>query len=310
LNDYAPLNPRLSFHAAVKPGEVLWDYKVFSEETMNRSPFYAGFLAPIGFRYFLSAVLDAENGQFALISTQRARKQGHVDGPEIKLMQRLVPHVRQAFDVTRRLREAGEARQSLEGAFECLADGVALIGTDGTVIYTNDSFQAIARRNDGIAIRKGMIEIAAAESRDRLAAAMAAVLDLRNSDIETATISDFPVPRAAGAPPYLLSVRPLIDQTGEHRAEPSAIFFVRDPLSRNAAAIGVLREVFGLTEAEASLAQALQAGIALGAYAREHAVSLNTIYTHLRRIREKTGCNRMAELIRKLNDLQVPLRIE
>jgi DNA-binding CsgD family transcriptional regulator len=30
----------------------------------------------------------------------------------------------------------------------------------------------------------------------------------------------------------------------------------------------------------------------------------------VRRIREKTGCKRMAELIRKLNDLQVPLRFD
>ena len=38
------------------------------------------------------------------------------------------------------------------------------------------------------------------------------------------------------------------------------------------------------------------------------ALSLNTAYTHLRRIKEKTGCKHMAELIRWLNDLHVPLR--
>jgi DNA-binding NarL/FixJ family response regulator len=43
---------------------------------------------------------------------------------------------------------------------------------------------------------------------------------------------------------------------------------------------------------------------------RASKVSVNTVYTHLRRIKEKTGCTRMPELIRKLNDLHVPLRIE
>jgi DNA-binding CsgD family transcriptional regulator len=93
-------------------------------------------------------------------------------------------------------------------------------------------------------------------------------------------------------------------------AAADVIVFIRDPLSRNAAAIRILREVFGLTEAEAGVAQALQTGIPIGDYARSRAVSLNTVYTHLRRIKEKTGCNRMTELIRKLNDLQVPLRLE
>jgi DNA-binding CsgD family transcriptional regulator len=87
-----------------------------------------------------------------------------------------------------------------------------------------------------------------------------------------------------------------------------AIVFVRDPLSRNPAAAQMLREVFGLTEAEAALAFALQAGIPIAAYARERDVSINTVYTHLRRLKDKTGCTRLSELIRKLNDLQVPLR--
>jgi DNA-binding CsgD family transcriptional regulator len=65
-----------------------------------------------------------------------------------------------------------------------------------------------------------------------------------------------------------------------------------------------------LTDAEASLAQALQTGVPLGDYAQARAVSLNTVYTHLRGIKEKTGCHSMGELIRKLNDLQIPLRID
>jgi DNA-binding CsgD family transcriptional regulator len=39
-------------------------------------------------------------------------------------------------------------------------------------------------------------------------------------------------------------------------------------------------------------------------------LSLNTVYTHLRRIKEKTICHRMPELIRKLNDLHIPLRLD
>jgi DNA-binding CsgD family transcriptional regulator len=53
---------------------------------------------------------------------------------------------------------------------------------------------------------------------------------------------------------------------------------------------------------------ALQQGISVTDYARERALSLNTAYTHLRRIKEKTGCKRMGELIRWLNDRRLPLR--
>jgi DNA-binding CsgD family transcriptional regulator len=90
----------------------------------------------------------------------------------------------------------------------------------------------------------------------------------------------------------------------------AAIVFLHDPRSRAAAAVGVLCEVFGLTEAEGALAQALQTGVSLAEYTEARALSLNTVYTHLRRLREKTGCSRMPELIAKLYNLRMPLRLE
>ena len=122
-------------------------------------------------------------------------------------------------------------------------------------------------------------------------------------------LNDFTAARRAGVPAYVVSVRPLIDPNGGAR-EAVAIVFVHDPLVRNAGAVRLLRHLFGLTAAEAALAQALQTGVSPAAYARETALSPNTIYTHLRRIKEKTGCSRIAELTRKLNELRVPLRHE
>ena len=80
--------------------------------------------------------------------------------------------------------------------------------------------------------------------------------------------------------------------------------FVRNPLYRNTAATGILCTVLQLTEAEALLAQALLAGVRLQDHARARRISINTIYAHLRSIKQKTGCHRMGELIRRLNDLQ------
>jgi hypothetical protein len=53
-----------------------------------------------------------------------------------------------------------------------------------------------------------------------------------------------------------------------------------------------------------------QSGATVNDYARTRRLSLNTVYTHLRRLREKTGSNRLPELIHKLNELRLPLRAE
>jgi DNA-binding CsgD family transcriptional regulator len=311
LETYAALNPRAAFAFGHANQDLLWDYQVLDERAMNRDPFYTWLQPQADLRYFLAGQFYRVPGECVGISVHRTRRQGHVQTPEVALMKRLLPHFRQALDTAMRLRRASAFGTSLEGALDWLADGVALIGDDGRVLYANESLQAIARRGDGIRIRRGAIEFAAADAGARFAAALAGVRRLRGGNIGAASADDFPVQRPS-APPYLVSIRPLARGASGHDRElhTTAIVFVHDPLQRVAGMIRMLREVFGLTEAEASVADALHAGKPLGDYARERKVSLNTVYTHLRRIKEKTGCTRMAELIRKLNDLRVPLRVD
>jgi DNA-binding CsgD family transcriptional regulator len=313
LEHWAPISPRVIHGQRWRTGHVGWDYQFLDEAAMDRDPFYEEFLPrTTDFRYFVAGALVNSADEFAVLAVQRTRHQGHVGAAEITLMRQLVPHVQQALDVAMRLKSMGEAHHSLERALDWFADGVVLVGADGAVVYANEAVQAIARCDDGIRIRRGMIDFTAADARARLEAAIGAVRRLRSGDPRMSVITDFPVRKPSGAPPYLISVRPLLDKGREGRgqARAAAIIFIRDSVGRNAAATALLREVFGFTDSEASLAQALQGGVSLGDYARIRAVSLNTIYTHLRRIKEKTGCKRMAELIRKLNDLQVPLRFD
>jgi DNA-binding CsgD family transcriptional regulator len=305
---YFPNSPRVRAGLATRIGHIHWDYQILDEAAMRRDPFYADFLPQLGLRYSIAGTVRQSESEFAVFAIQRSPQQGHVEKREIGLMRRLVPHMQHAFDVARRLRLAGETRDSFERTLDWLADGVALIGADGAVIYANESLRAIARRDDGIRFRKGCIEFDDVTARDRFNAAMASTLRLR-ADEPDAVANDFVAPRSTGEQPYLIAIRPLLDRTGSsHPAQAAAIVFVRDSLARGAAA-ATLRELFRLTEAEAALAQALQSGVTLTDYAHRRDLSLNTAYTHLRHLREKTGCSRMAELIHKLNGLRLPLRL-
>jgi DNA-binding CsgD family transcriptional regulator len=312
VDHYLALNPRVPRGLRERPGDVSWDYKYFIDEAgIARDPFYAEFLPRIGFRYFVSGVLRQTPQEFAAVAVQRSPAQGHVGGAEIALMQRLVPHFQQALDVATRLKRAAGDGRSLEGALDWLADGVALVARDGAVLYANEALQDIAR-SKGIAIKKGALAFASAEARARFAEALGAVARLREGDPDQVALHDFPVERSPTAPPYLVSLRPLARAAGdaETRDRAIAIVLVRDTLRQDTAGQRLLVEVFGLTPAEAGLARAIQAGVPLERYAHGRAVSLNTVYTHLRRLKEKTGCKRMSDLIRKFNELKVPLRLE
>ncbi|MGH6770384.1 MAG: helix-turn-helix transcriptional regulator [Xanthobacteraceae bacterium] len=310
LDHFATHNPRAA-HAIRHPeNRLCWDYQFIDEPAMARDSYYADFLRRVGLRYFISGQFLRTPAEMAVVAVQRTPAQGHVGRASITLMELLLPHFRQAFDVATRLRRAAGAGRSLEGALDWLADGVALVARDGAVLYANEALQEIVR-GKGIAIKKGALDFDSAEARARFAQALGAVSRLRHGDSKSVASHDFPVARPTNASPYLVSLRPVARAASDTatRGRAIAIVFVRDTLRQDTAGVPLLVEVFGLTPAEAGLARAIQAGIPLDKYARGRAVSLNTIYTHLRRLKEKTGCKRMSELIRKFNELKVPLRL-
>jgi DNA-binding CsgD family transcriptional regulator len=309
LEEFAALNPRYLFISRLQPGCVAWDHQILDEAAMGRDPFYAEFLPHVGLRYFVAAVLEHTPETFAGVSFQRTRKQGHVNKREIALMERLTPHFRRAHDVATRLGVVGDRRGVLENALEWLADGVALLRADGNIVYANDTMHVLATRGDGFRIHDRTIEFASPFVRSRFETALGAMRQI-GDPASDACPTDFPVPRSGGMPAYIVSMRPLV--RGRNRAtqhtQADVMLLIRDPLWRSSATNQILQELFSLTNAEAHLTQALCTGLTTGAYAAERGVSLNTVYSHLKRIREKTGCKSIPELIRKYGECNIPLR--
>jgi DNA-binding CsgD family transcriptional regulator/PAS domain-containing protein len=307
LAHYQYNNPRADYAFRNLSQPILCDYVLIDERGMDRHAYYAKYLTSLDLRYFISGqIMDAPDAQ-AVVSIQRSRRQGHVERSDIARMRRLLPHLRQAYDVSRRLRQSAGATRAFEHMLDWLADGVAAVRADGRIVHANEAFLALARRNDGIRMRSGVLEFATGRAGDQFAKAVAAVMRLRAGHVDTDAPVDFAVTRGNDGSNYLVSVRPL-PRSGGIGEEAAAIVFVHDPHTRNPGMMPLMRGVFGFTEAEASLAEALRTGSSVGDYARARMLSLNTVYWHLRRIKEKTGCSRLPQLISKLNELRGPVR--
>jgi DNA-binding CsgD family transcriptional regulator len=138
--------------------------------------------------------------------------------------------------------------------------------------------------------------------RDAFFAALGAIARLGNASAD-AQSTDFPVMRTGEAPAYVVSVRPLARAKNRiMHSDAEVMVLVRDPLSSHEPRTEVLQELFKLTNAEAHLARALCNGVTTRAYAMGRRVSLNTVYSHLKQIREKNGCRSVPELIRKFGE--------
>lgn len=134
----------------------------------------------------------------------------------------------------------------------------------------------------------------ARQAQAALEAALAGLGDPEEPATPLAAGSDFPVP--AGPSAVIVSVRPL----PQPDCEPRVLVFVRDPLAAEPDP-RLLGTVLGLTLSEARLAAALARGTTLPVYARARGISINTAYTHLRHLKDKTGTRRLTELTRALN---------
>jgi DNA-binding CsgD family transcriptional regulator len=115
------------------------------------------------------------------------------------------------------------------------------------------------------------------------------------------------VRRRSGQRPLSVLVAPL---RGEHpfQLEPvaTAILLVNDPEQVRPAADGHLRALYGLTKAEARIAQALLDADRLADVAENLGVTLSTVRTHLQRTFEKTETRRQSELVRLLLAHRLP----
>ena len=94
LEHYARHNPRAEYAFGHLTRTFLTDYDILDERTMDRSPYYTKYLRSIDLRYFLSAQLFNTTHQQAVVTIQRTRRQGHVGGPDVDRMRRLLPHFR------------------------------------------------------------------------------------------------------------------------------------------------------------------------------------------------------------------------
>jgi DNA-binding CsgD family transcriptional regulator len=193
-------------------------------------------------------------------------------------------------------------------ALDLLVDGIALLGLDGRIVYVNEALRTLAARGNDFRIEHDALEFSTANLRGRFAAALGAAH--RVQEPASAFLpTEFAVPRDNGLPPYTVSVRPL-PRSGEEPAHPDAVamLLVHDPLQRHLSAGRMLQDLYGLTNAEAQLVEALSTGMTAVAYARSRCISVTTVYTHLRRTREKTGWRSVAELTRRFHELNVALR--
>ena len=100
-----------------------------------------------------------------------------------------------------------------------------------------------------------------------------------------------------------LAVVPAPTQSRLAERDSCALVFVSDPSSRPRSRSALMRQLYGLTPAEARLADQLLEGLEVREIAERSGTTLETTRFHLKRVLSKTGARRQMELIRLMLSL-------
>ena len=249
-------------------------------------------------------IITNDADHFGVVAAQRTAKQGHAEQRDIETMELLLPHYQEAFKLSLKLQTIKAERQTLRDALAWLEDGALLLQADGTIEYANDAAVNMAKTQDGFGIARNALRISDLDQNKDFAQALAQSVALDAEKVTLTASMDFAVGRPSGKPPYIFSLRPLQDEQLAYDGSrpPCAILFIHDPLRSVSGDWQQLARHFGLTPAEAHLAVALQKGETLQSYATRQDLSMNTVYTHFGNLKDKTGCERIDQLIRLLTD--------
>lgn len=310
---YAETSPRAA-HGKDKPeGYVSYDHQLLSEAEIGRDEFYADFLQPQGYKYFIASNLLNNEDLFSVFSVQRHLSQSHVDSEEIALMERLTPHLSQALKI--HLRVMGlEGRESLPAPlFENSATGVIVLNADGTILRFNPAAERmISDPANGLNISGKRLSFTADTVRGEAETLLANAIATASGEGHRPA-GALALPRADGLPLNVIAVplprgpeaaEGLLNLTGA----PAVAVLICDPNSHGSLPDDMLRAMFGLTPAECRVTRALLAGQTANGYAATSGVGIRTVRTHISRVLNKTGARNQIELVRLLGS--VPYEFE
>ncbi|WP_162895067.1 helix-turn-helix transcriptional regulator [Rhizobium terrae] len=292
LNNIRPLRAMERF-----PFSFARDIDLLSREEFEKDAIRRDFIIPGGMEWEAGWAFQEPTGHIIVITLMRANGRDHFSTDELARLDLLKPDLARAAYISSRL-AFNEARSMTE-TLSILGLPAAVIGDDGQAIAMNREMEALSPR-----IRTG--------AGDRLvleAPGANALLDeaiLRYTAEAVPVVQSVPLMSRDAAPALILHLLPVRRAARDIFSRSMAILAVTAVGRVGPPDMRVLCGLFDLTPAEARVARGIAMAQTPETTAAALGISLETARSHLKRIMQKTGTSRQAELVLLLSGLSAP----
>ncbi len=277
---------------------IVADDDAMPKAELMRTDFYNDFMRPFDLHSVVRLGLAARGEDAAFLMVARPQARDRFGQPELALARRLHPHVIRAFELGQKLGERRPREGGAEAVLAASPQALFILDAGGKLLHANPAAETLIAAQAGLSVIHGRLCAPTGEATQRLHALItrAASADVAERRGGAMALSS-PLRRL----PLPVTVAPIrADAPIAIRQEQSVLVCVSDLEVRGQVSEERLRDIFGLTRAEARIAAALFEGATPRETAEQIGVSFYTVRGHLVRIFEKTGASRQAELVRLL----------
>jgi DNA-binding CsgD family transcriptional regulator/PAS domain-containing protein len=225
---------------------------------------------------------------FNICRDLRAKQFDHADKKNIHI---LMPHFARAIAIQHRLRSLESRAVTVDAILDRSPCGAIVLDAAGRIVYANRSGESLLQHGDAISVSDEGLRAATPALTARLQRILA---DAAKGEGGAITLAH------SGGALYAIAA-PFRAEFGERDAPRGrTLLMIRDPLNDPALPMEHLRDLFGLTFAEARMAALVYQGHTTAEAARLLGISKHTARVHMNALLGKTGTHRQAELMRLL----------
>ncbi len=261
-------------------------------------------LAAVQLGLFLSVRIEVSDREtLALVLHRDGNDRRDFTGRDEKFALQLMPHLRQAVQLTTTLNHTAAHAHDLDQTLNQVRFALLLCSGDGTVHWMNQAAEQILLQRNCLQVTEQRLKATATQENAQLRQLIAGAANAVPGDEHT--VERLLVLRGPSAHAELQVRAQPLDMTGTigSSSAPSmhkrVLLMFSDPGAHPTLPAALLGSLFSLSPAESRLAAALCQGLSLNEYAHQQDLSVGTVRFQLKQIMAKTRVSRQSQLIQR-----------
>ena len=268
---------------------------LYSEPERNVSVVYNELLIRSECQNGLNVRLDGPEGA-NIVCSMGDPVDGSWSSAQVRMLERLLPHLRQFVRVRHALAEVEALGTSLAGLLDNTRTAVIQLDRRGRIAAANDQARNVLRQGDGLSDQKGYLRARVPTEHTALQLLLSRALPRFGEQAESGSMT---VGRASGLPRLVLHVSPVEDRDAEIRSRRvAALVLVVDSGRRACIDPNLVAAALGLTRAESEVAAALAEGRTVRRIAAMTGRTEGTVRWHMKQVFNKLCVSRQIEVAR------------